>query len=272
MLRSIKDLEKCTIGATDGVIGSVQDVYFDDEAWVIRYLVVKTGTWLSDREVLISPYSAREWDWEGKVLPISITREQVKNSPVIDTQKPVSRQQESGYLGYYGYPPYWGGGGFWGPVASPGMRLRQVSNSNKLSEAEVIRRQHEDPHLRSCNAVVGYHLHASDGEIGHVQGYLVDDNSWAIRFLIVNTSNWWLGHQVLIAPEWIQSVSWSQSTVTADLERQAVKTSRSYDPNTPLSSDSEASIYKHYGRSAYQKDEPKRNIAWAAGLIRRPAI
>lgn len=261
MLRSIKDLEKCTIGATDGVIGTVQDVYFDDEAWVIRYLVVETGTWLSDREVLVSPYSAREWDWEGKVLPVSITREQVKNSPMIDTQKPVSRQQERGYLGYYGYPPYWGGGGFWGPVAYPGMRLRQVDKGSAESEAEAIRRQHEDPHLRSCNAVIGYHLHASDGEIGHVQGYLVDDNSWAIRFLIVNTSNWWLGHQVLIAPEWIQTVSWSRSMVTTDLSREAVKESPPYDHSKVLNSTAESGIYNHYGRSAYENNRGPRKVA-----------
>ena len=121
MLRSMKNLEDYAIRATDGIIGHVKDFYFDDEAWVIRYLVVDTGTWLSSRKVLISPISIGHPDWTDRVLPVSITKEQVKNSPDIDTQKPVSRQHEIQYLGYYGYPYYWGGAGLWGEGIDPSM-------------------------------------------------------------------------------------------------------------------------------------------------------
>src|SRR5664279_428506 len=114
MLRSMNDLEDCVIHATDGSIGQVKDLYFDDKAWVIRYLVVDTGSWLSSRNVLISPIAIGHPNWTEKVLPVSITKEQVKNSPSIDTDKPVSRQHEMRYLGYYGYPLYWGGAGLWG--------------------------------------------------------------------------------------------------------------------------------------------------------------
>jgi hypothetical protein len=128
MLHSMKDLEGYTIGATDGVIGHVKDFYFDDEAWVIRYLVVETGAWLSSRRVLISPIAINEPNWSEKSFPAAITQEQVKNSPNIDTDKPVSRQHEIAYSGYYGYPYYWGGGGFWGNGVYPGMMLSGVGH------------------------------------------------------------------------------------------------------------------------------------------------
>ena len=111
MLRSMKDLEDYAIRATDGTIGHVKDFHFDDKAWGIRYLVLDTGTWLSSRKVLISPIAIGHPDWAGKILPVSITKEQVKNSPDIDTDKPVSRHNEIRYRGYYGYPFYWGGPG-----------------------------------------------------------------------------------------------------------------------------------------------------------------
>src|SRR5271170_6267835 len=114
MLRSLKDLEDYAIHATDGVIGHVTDFYFDDDAWVVRYLLVETGTWHSSRRVLISPIAIGQPNWVERILPVSITREQVKNSPEIDTDKPVSRQHEVQFLGYYGYPYYWAGDGLWG--------------------------------------------------------------------------------------------------------------------------------------------------------------
>jgi len=144
-------LEGFSIGAADGTIGKVKDFYFDVEAWVFRYVVANTNVWLG-REVLLSPQSIGQADWEGKVLPVTITKEQVKNSPSIDTDEPISRQYESSYLGYYGYPYYWGGT--------------------------------EDAHLRSCNAVMGYHIHARDGDIGHVKGFLADDYLWSVHFSV----------------------------------------------------------------------------------------
>ncbi|MEP6884603.1 MAG: PRC-barrel domain-containing protein [Gammaproteobacteria bacterium] len=261
MLSSVKELENCTVSATDGTIGSVQDFYFDDEGWVIRYLVIDTGTWLAHRKVLISPHSIRDAATADRLLSLSVTKQQVEHSPAIDTDKPVSRQHERSYLGYYGYPYYWGGAGLWGGGAFPGMTLGGVVYTNAQPEIDAEQQQRGNLHLRSCNEVASYYLHASDGEIGHVQGFLIDKKSWAIRFLIVNTSNWWMGHRVLIAPEWIRDVSWSQSMVTTDLTRQAVKESPVYDPGTPLHPAAEAAIYKHYGRSAYGEHPAKRKVA-----------
>jgi hypothetical protein len=270
MLRNTTDLEGYVIGATDGTIGHVKDFYFDDAAWVIRYLVVDTGAWLSSRKVLISPFAIGHPNWNEKILPVSITKEQVKRSPDIDTEKPVSRQQESQYLEYYGYPYYWVGAGVWGQGAYPSMMLpgfgtavqgSQVQAQYLRADAEAGRRQDDDPHLHSCNEVMKYHIHATDGDIGHVQAMLIDEETWAIRYLIVDTSNWWLGHQVLIAPQWIQNVSWLDAKVSVDLTRQAVKDAPSYDSTARLDRKQEAGIYTHYQRTGYWADEVMRESA-----------
>ncbi len=265
MLRSIKDMEKFAIRANDGTIGHAMDFLFDDEKWVIRYLVVDTGTWLSSRKVLISPMAIGRPDWAEKVLPVAVTKEQVKASPDIDTEKPVSRQHEMSYMAYYGYQDYWSGSALWGAVMMPGfagpsstLRDAPSSISRTTAQAEAARREDGDPHLRSSKAVMTYNIEANDGDVGHVQDLLVDEETWAIRYMIVNTSNWWLGHQVLVAPQWIQDVRWSDATVSVNLTRQAVKDAPPYDPAAQLDRDQELAIHEHYGRPAYRADERKR--------------
>ena len=260
MLRSMKDMEDYTIGATDGIIGRVQDFYFDDEAWVIRYLVVRGGDGSSRRKVLISPICIGQPNWSEKILPVSLTRAQIQSSPDIDTHKPVSRQHEMGYLGYYGYGMYWGGGGLWGAGIYPDELQAGLQND---AASGALRHQDEDVHLRSGNEIIRYYVHASDGDIGHVQGLIVDENSWAIRYIIVNTSNWWLGHQVIIAPEWIDDVDWAESKLSIDLTRQAIKDSPHYDPNAPLSRERETQIHTHYGRAGYWPRESKHSSVQA---------
>lgn len=247
MLRSIKDMEHCAIAATDGQIGHVRDFYFDDETWAIRYLVVETGDSTPHRKVLISPIAVNAPNWAEKVIPVAITRAQVARSPDIDTDKPVSRQQEAGYLGYYGYGYYWGGGGLWGGGLYPDMLL----GGQQLTPSRAAEHQHDDPHLRSANAVMRYYVHATDGDIGHVEGMLVDERTWAIRFIVVNTSNWYLGHKVLIAPEWIQDVFWAESKVNVTITRQAVKDAPAYDAASTFDREQETSVYQHHGREPY---------------------
>jgi uncharacterized protein YrrD len=271
MLRNVKDLEGFKIEATDGDLGSVKDFYFDDAAWVLSYLVADTGGWLG-REVLISPYSFGLPDFDSRTIPVNITKEQVQHSPVIDTDKPVSRQHETAYLGYYGYPFYWGGTGLWGDGFYPGPMTKDVKfagSDSAYSESQKIdmdrqvaqegaRIAHQNPHLRSCNAVKGYDIHAADGEIGHVKGFLVDERTWAIQYLIVSTSNWWLGHSVLVAPQWISEVSWLHSNLTTNLNRQQIKDAPVYDPASLLSRGEEERVYRHYGRKDYWSGQSGR--------------
>jgi PRC-barrel domain len=261
MIRSVKSLEGFEIGAADGTIGKVSDFYFDDEAWAIRYAVVDTSTWLG-REVLLSPYSMGEPDWGREVLPVTVTKKQIKNSPAVDTDEPITRQYEKSYLGYYGYPNYWGGSGLWGEQDHPGVLTssnagghRRYLHAPSTSDAQTA------PHLRSCNAMTGYHLHANDGEIGHVQGFLVDDHSWSIRFVIVNSSNWWLGHHVLVSPKWIRDANWSQLKLTVNLDRQAIKDAPAYESDTDVGRDAEVSIYNHYSRNGYWQDKREGAVA-----------
>jgi hypothetical protein len=269
MLRSIKDLEGYSVGATDGVIGHVKDLFFDDRAWVVRYFVVDTGSWLASRRVLISPIAIGRPDWTERRLPVSMTKEQVKNSPDIDTDKPVSRQHEEQYSGYYGYPYYWGGAGYWGGGMYPNLMLpgyegfgspQAIQTEEEIAYArdEASRRRNDDPDLRSCGEVMKYHVHAVDGDIGHVAGMLVDDATWAVRYLVVDTSNWWLGHQVLVAPQWIEHVSWSESKVSVKMTRQAIKDAPPYAPAAPLDREQEASLHEHYGRAGYWAEDARR--------------
>jgi sporulation protein YlmC with PRC-barrel domain len=251
VLRNTNDLIGCTIRATDGDLGSVTTFFFDDERWAIRYVVVDTGNWLPGRKVLISPVSIRNANWTDRALEVALTRDQVKGSPDIDTQRPVSRQHESQYAAYYGYPYYWGGAGLWGAGAYPGS-LARVQMASAIAEEQARRTERpEDSHLRSVEVVTGYHIHATDGEIGHVEHFLVDDASWEIQYIVVDTSNWWGGRRVLVAPSWIRDVSWDNSTVSVNLTRDAVKNSPEYDPVREVSRQYEEGLYSHYGHAGY---------------------
>jgi sporulation protein YlmC with PRC-barrel domain len=268
MLRSLEDLKQYGIHATDGDVGHVKDFYFDDVGWVIRYLVVDTSAWLPGRKVLISPFSVGKPNWGDKTLPVQITQEQVRKSPNIDMDKPVSRQHEDEFLGYYGYPYYWGGAGLWGAGMYPGEILATptspdtpafensdpVTRNDTRSKAE----QHHDKgdsHLRGSTEVIGYHIMASDGEIGHVSEMLVDEKTWAIRYLIVDTSNWWMGHKVLIAPLWIDQVLWPDQRVTVNLTRKQIQDATPYDASVKFDREQESAIYQHYGRTGYWENE-----------------
>jgi uncharacterized protein YrrD len=251
MLRKLDELHDFAVHASDGIIGHIRDFYFDDHAWVIRYFVVETGSWLSSRKVLVSPIGTGRPDWQGKVLPASITMDQVSNSPDIDTDKPVSRQHEGEFLEHYVYPLYWVGSGLWGAgnypspylmvmpefVSTPAVILPVSDEVQPPADATRVHgtvTHHPDPHLRSCKVVTGYRMHATDGEIGDVQGFLFDDETWQIRYLIVNTSHWWLGHQVIITPQSIESVSWFDGMVSIKLTREQVKNAPRYDPAMPV--------------------------------------
>lgn len=257
MLQSIKKLQGCQILATDGAIGSVHDFYFDDERWAVRYLVVDTGSWLPGRRVLISPIAIQTADWINDTLSLKITRDQVKNSPDIDTHKPVSRQQEGAHFRYYGYPYYWGGSELWGPAPYPSsLSARQMAEVDQdiRAEQDYVRAQ-GDEHLRHTKEVIGHHILATDGELGHVADFLVDAESWAIRYVVVDTSNWWFGQKVLVAPAWISDIRWIDKKVTVDLTRQSVKNSPRYDEAAQFDRQWESSYYSHYERVPYWSTE-----------------
>jgi uncharacterized protein YrrD len=257
MLRNVTELKGYSIRATDGLIGKVADVYFDDNKWTVRYLVADTGGWLSDRKVLITPISIGKADWLNQMLPVSLTKKQVEHSPSIDTHRPVSRQHEVEYMGYYGYPFYWSGDSLWGVGAYPGhLTLPDAIEANLKKHSAANAGGHRlDHHLRSSSEVIGYHVQATDGEIGHVSDLLVDERTWAIRYLVVNTSNWWVGHHVLVAPKWITDVSWEDSRVHVNVTQKAIQSAPVYDAAAALDRQREEALHKHYGQPAYWEME-----------------
>jgi len=268
MLRSMHDLDNYSIAATDGNIGEVIDFLFDDHEWVLRYFVVETGSWLSSRKVLLSPIGIQKINWRKKEFPAFITKEQVKNSPNIDTDKPVSRQHEIDTLGYYGYPYYWGSAGIWGDSMYPYSLYggivqypeeHEELDTNALTREEANRESHQndDPNLRSCKTIIGYHIHATDGEIGHVSGLIIEDDTMAVRYLIVDTANWFGGHKTLISPEWIKNMDWLEQSVTSNLTRDKIKTAPEYQAKESLNREQEIAVYDHYGLPGYWDKDKK---------------
>jgi hypothetical protein len=250
MLRNANHLKGFAIRATDGGLGTVDQFYFDDETWAIRYLTVETAGWLGGRQVLISPISVVHADWQARRLDVALTKRQVQNSPDIDTHLPVSRQHEAAYLGYYGYPYYWGGPYLWGPAFYPAGLAVPICPAAE-AVADKMRKESPDSHLRSSEAVTGYHIDTADGEIGHVVGFVVDEEAWAIRYLEVATRNWWPGNKVLISPAWVDRMSWTESKVFVGLSREAIKEAPEYTDSTPITREYENRLHLHYGRPPY---------------------
>jgi sporulation protein YlmC with PRC-barrel domain len=230
MLRPVAELHGYSIVALDGSIGHLSDVLFDDSTWLARWVVVQTGNWLSDRKVLLPPFALGHIDDARRTFCVKLNRAQVKDSPDIDTDKSVSRQMETNVYDYYGWTPYWGtgyyvgGGGYInGAMGAPYFEPRGPDKTVAAAKHDA-----GDVHLRSAASVVGYHLHASDGDIGHVQNVLIDDADWSIRYLVVATTNWWAGKTVLISPKSVVNIEWSDRQVLINVDREKVKGSPSY--------------------------------------------
>ncbi len=219
MLRSIKQLYGDKLSTLDDEIGQVKDFYFDDQKWVVRYIILDTGSWLSGQLVLISPYAFGDFDQEDECWPLKLTREQIEKSPPIDWHKPVSRQYEEEYYRYYGWPSYWVGADMWGcanlPVAPPPNLLSKMEESGRAGPSSG-----DDPHLRSMKAVGGYQLEANDGAIGHVTDFLIDDKSWTIRQLVIDTGHWLFGKEIVISPHQIDRISYEESSMFVNVTKE----------------------------------------------------
>ncbi|HEY5955069.1 MAG TPA: PRC-barrel domain-containing protein [Polyangiaceae bacterium] len=255
-LRSLKDLEHYVVSATDGDVGRVGDFLLDDEIWAVRYLVVTTGGFLSRHDVLVTPRAFEEVQWATERFVLNLSKGMVEESPSVDTHKPVSRQREEELHNYYGYPRYWDYAEVWGVGTSPALMAAEAPIDlprPNMSEAG------SDSHLRSAKEVRGYNIQASDDSIGHVDDFIVADDIWEIRYLVVDTSNWWLGKKVLIAPEWASRISWEEQNVYVDMTRAAIQASPQWDPSVMVNREYETRLYDHYRRPAY----------WGEGAVGR---
>lgn len=245
MLFNAKTLSGYKLNSFDGELGKAKEFYFDDQHWAIRYLVADTGNWLTGRQVLISPYALVEVNKEEEYIDINLTKKQIENSPSLESDKPVSQQFEQLYFGYYGYPMYWGGSSMWG--YNPYI----LRDSTQWKENVKEHKKNWDSHLRSTNEVSGYHIQATDGGIGHIENFIIDDETWAIRYLIIDTTNWWPGKKVLISPQWIERFSLNDSKVSINLTREMIKQSPEYSEDNLLTRDYENELHQFYNRKGY---------------------
>lgn len=223
MLQSIKKLYGKSLWASDGEIGHVKDFYFDDQNWAVRYVVVDTGSWLTGRQVLLSPHAFGSLHQAGKGLCVNLTLKQIENSPSIESHKPVSRQYEEEYYQYYGWPYYWQGDGLWG---MSGLSTRGLPADPLLSEPVIAcgqKPKRADSHLRCTQAVSGYHIQASDGAIGHVSDFMMNAQSWAIRQLVIKTGHLILGSEARIPTGKVQRISYEESTVFVSLTKESIE-------------------------------------------------
>ena len=259
MLWNASALKRYAITASDGQIGTVSDFLFDDLSWRVRWLVVDTGKWLPGRKVLLPPSVLGQLDAKEHEFSVTLTDQQIKDSPAIDTDRPVSRQMETRVYDYYGWSPYWRTGfSIEGCDHMPGAGMgtmgtaaivtsRSPGSTRRAKAIADARHCDGDPHLRSIAAVARCHIHASDGEIGHVEDFLVEDADWSIHFLVVDTSNWWFGVKVLIAPRLVRKIDWADRLVNLGVDRRKVKGSPLYDASKTVDWAYENHYHDYYG-------------------------
>ncbi|MFC1493182.1 PRC-barrel domain-containing protein [candidate division KSB1 bacterium] len=236
MLYSAEELLKNTILATDGEIGKVNDFLFDDEEMQIRYLVADTGDWLIDKKVLISPEALVKPLKEEKIFPVYLTKKQVENSPGIKKDRPVYLQYELDLHKFYGWKPY---------SAMAGITRTASPSAVGKSYPVEVNCENENPHLRSIKEVIGYKAQAENGYAGKIHDFIIDRDSWTIKFIIIRTGKCFFGKNVIVSPSWINSIKWFGQSVYLGLLSRSIHNSPEYDPSIIIDSDLEI-ILKAY--------------------------
>lgn len=249
MLRRLRDYENFEVWSREGRdLGRVDDFYFDEDRWTVRYVVIKTGGWFTGGSVLLSPMSIDRLRWDDARIEFTLTEDQIKNAPSADLTQPISREWEADYSGYYGLPDYWSGPGLWGMWTTPAEARAAAAAIERRSRAMPESRQ-----LRSLRELTGYHIHAQDGEIGHVEDVFAEDDTWSIRYLMIDTSNWIGGRTVLLAPEWANRIDWARKQVHVDVTRAEVQASPEYDPAADIDGKYEERLAESFRRPARRR-------------------
>jgi hypothetical protein len=247
MLHKLLDLKKFTIDASDGRAGVVKDVFFQEDTWVVRYLVVDTGGWITGREVLVVPAMVEAVDWQGKHVHVRATRDQIERAPGVALDQPPSRELEQTYFDYYSMPYYWHEPMDYGRfITTPSV---DAATAQSLTDERLA--QIHDSKLRSAKETAGYKVQCKDSLIGHLDDFVVDDESWGVRYVVVDTGKFFLGHNVLLATHWVEDVDWQEEHMVVDLTSEQVKDAPEFDPAEPLGREYEESLHGHYGKTGY---------------------
>jgi len=249
MLRSVKEIVGYVLAASDGEIGRCDDFLFDDRDWGVRFMVAKTSKWLPGRKVVVSPAFLDEPDWASRRLPVHLTKQQIEDSPPLDEHAPVSRAYEIEYRRHYSLPPYGVGPGGFGAYPWPAEVVNPVPEPLVGAEAEIQEKKEE--HLRSVEEVIGYIVAATDRDIGQVNDFIVDDQAWALRYLVVDTGNWLPGRKVLVATPWLGLIDWAEQRLHVELDAESIRNGPEFDPTEPVNRRYEIEIHDYYGRPYY---------------------
>ncbi len=251
MLRNINELTGYKVAARDEKFGQIDDVLFDDVEWRVRYAVVDTRKWLPGRKAIVPPSDFEKPDWRKEEFRVDLTKEKIEKSPPIEIDKPVSMQKENEVAGYFGWTPYRAGEVVARPVPRPiNIGTEQVEESPGDNET-VPSLTTGDPHLRSSDEVTGYRVQARDGDIGHIEDLILDDDNWLIRYAVIDTRNWLPGKKVLIAVPWISAIDWESSRVVVDMKRSEIEDSPEWDDSKEIDREFEETLYAHYERPRY---------------------
>lgn len=248
MLRSISEITGYKLSALDGQIGRCKDFLFDDQKWTLRYMVADTGMWLQERRVLIPPFVLRNPDWATRTFPLDLRKQEIENAPELDADAPISRLYEKKYHNHFGWPYYW-------VALYPGCGFIPA-NARENQDDEISQADIENATLRSTNEVTGYNINSIDGIVGHVEDFILDSESWTIRYMVVDTRDWLPGRKVLVSPEWISKVNWPEQQVAVELLSERIENSPPYDPSQPINSTYESRLYDYYGRPAAWVNQP----------------
>jgi sporulation protein YlmC with PRC-barrel domain len=260
MLRRLEEMLGADIVATDGSIGTLHDVVMDDETWTVRYVAVDTGMWLG-RVVLVSPISIDAPDWQERRIPLRLTRAEIENAPDLLGRPRFTRDEEREFAAYYGYPFYWGGPSLWGWAERPSA-LSAAPPAGYLPadalEADAAVADAITTSVYSGTDVRGYHIHALDGEIGHVDDFIIDEGTWSARYLQIDTSNWIGGKTVLLATRWVQRIDPADGKIHVEVTKERIESSPEFDPDQPVDRAFEERLHQHYGLPAYWERERAR--------------
>jgi uncharacterized protein YrrD len=237
-LRKLRDLTDYSFQARDEELGRLKQVYFDDQLWQVRYLVVQTGSWLAEKEVLLVPAVITGIDDGSKTIQVDLTRKQIENAPPVDSEQPVSEHYQLQYFRYYGWEPYWSTD----PLSPATPAIPPFIQPETPTEPQ-------NPHLRSSDEVSGYRLDTANGSIGHVEDIILDDQEWKVRYLEIDTGNWLPGRHVLVSPAWVQQIDWVDQQVHVELSRELVESAPEYDSSEHISRKYQLDLFKHYGKT-----------------------
>ena len=273
MLRRLEEILGYELAAPDGIVGTLHDVFLDDETWTVRYVAVDTGLWLG-RSVLLSPISFESPDWQGRRIPLTVTRAEIERSPDLLGRARFTREEEREFAAYYGYPHYWNGTHSWGwadqpsALASappPGYVPPSALDPNAAAvdaDADALTTS-----IFSSRDIRGYHIHALDGEIGHVDDFVIDEATWSVRYLQIDTSNWIGGKTVLLATRWVQRIDPADGKLHVEVTKERIENSPQFDVAQPIDRVFEERLHQHYGLPAYWERERARTMG--AGGVNR---